>query len=91
MKLRWRHLAGVLLGLAAAGGGLWVTRRGALSREIERSPGSEARKQPALTVDVVRPRGGGIPQTIEQPASIHSFESVDLYAMISRRNWCQFV
>ena len=34
-------------------------------------------------MDVVRPRPGGIPRTIQQPASIHAFESVDLYAMIS--------
>jgi HlyD family secretion protein len=83
VKLRWRNLAGVLLGLAVIGVLLWVTRRGAHSREIERSPESDARKQTSLTVDVVRPRRGGISRTIQQPASIHSFESVDLYAMVS--------
>ena len=83
MKLRWRHLGGALLGLAVAGVGLWLMRRGAHSQEIERGPDSEARKQPGLTVDVVRPRSGGISRTIQQPASIHSFESVELYAMVS--------
>ena len=32
---------------------------------------------------MVRPKLGGIPRTIQQPASIHAFESVDLYAMVS--------
>ncbi len=83
VKLRWRHLVGVLLSLVVAGVGLRFMRHGARSQEIERNPESEARKQPGLTVDVVRPRRGGISRTIQQPASIHSFESVELYAMVS--------
>ncbi len=34
-------------------------------------------------MEVVRPKAGGIPRTIQQPASIHAFESVNLYAMVS--------
>ena len=82
-KLRWRHLAGVLLGLAAVGVVLRVTRRGAHSEEIESSVGQARREQPALTAELVQPRRGGIARTIQQPASIHSYESVDLFAMVS--------
>ena len=44
---------------------------------------AEAREAAVASVDVVRPKPGGIQRTIQQPASIHAFESVDLYAMIS--------
>ena len=44
---------------------------------------AEARERPVPSVEVVRPKTGGIPRTIQQPASIHSFESVNLYAMVS--------
>jgi len=83
VKLRWRQLAGVLLGLTVAGVGFRLMRHGAHSQEIDQRPESQAREQEGLTVDVVRPRPGGISRTIQQPASIHSFESVDLYAMVS--------
>ncbi len=83
MKLRWRHLGGVLLGLAVAGVGLRLMRHGAHSQEIETESGPGGTQAAGLSVDVVRPRRGGIPRTIQQPASIHSFESVELYAMVS--------
>ena len=34
-------------------------------------------------MEVVRPQAGGIQRTIQQPASIHAFETVNLYAMVS--------
>jgi HlyD family secretion protein len=34
-------------------------------------------------VDVVRPTKGGIPRVSVQPGSVHAYESVDLYAMVS--------
>ncbi len=71
-----------MFGLAAVGLGLWLTRRGAHSKEVEPKAAQE-REQPVSTVEVVRPKLGGIPRTIQQPASIHAFESVNLYAMIS--------
>jgi RND family efflux transporter MFP subunit len=78
----WRRLAGVVLGLAVLGIGIWLARRGAHSEEI--GPPSAAAGEPsAPTVDVVKPRPGGIARTIQQPASLHSFETVDLYAMVS--------
>jgi HlyD family secretion protein len=80
----WRRLAGVVFGLASAGLGLfWLTRPGAHSKEIGSKSAMEAREQSVPSVDVVRPKPGGIQRTIQQPASIHAFESVDLYAMIS--------
>jgi HlyD family secretion protein len=80
---RCRHLCAVLLGLAAAGVGLWVTRRGAHSQQIESAVTAETPDAAALAVQMVRPRHGGIPRTIQQPASINSFETVDLFAMVS--------
>jgi len=69
--------------LIVVGVGFWLTRRGALSKEIASRSRDQAREQQAPSVEVIRPRRGGIPQTIQQPATIHSFESVDLYAMVS--------
>ena len=66
-----------------AGIGIWLARRGAHSQEIGTQSLAEAREPSAPSVDVVRPRRGGIARTIQQPASIHSFETVDLYAMVS--------
>jgi HlyD family secretion protein len=76
-------MAGIMLSLAVIGTGVWVTRRGAHSREIGRNPEPATREAAAPTVEVVHPRPGGIQRTIQQPASIHAFETVDLYAMIS--------
>jgi len=61
---------------------IWLARRGAHSEEIGSHPPA-VREQPAPNVEVVRPQRGGIQRTIQQPASIHAFESVDLYAMVS--------
>jgi RND family efflux transporter MFP subunit len=69
--------------LIVVGVGLWLTRRGALSKEIGSRAPDQVREQPAPNVEVFHPQHGGIPRTIQQPASIHSFESVDLYAMVS--------
>jgi RND family efflux transporter MFP subunit len=80
---RWQRLAGVVLGLAILGIGIWLARRGAYSEEIGPPSVAEAGEPSARTVDVVRPQRGGIPRTIQQPASIHSFETVELYAMVS--------
>jgi RND family efflux transporter MFP subunit len=62
--------------------GIWLTRGGAHSRQTIAA--AEAPKEPSLsTVQVIRPTSGGIQRTIQQPASIHAFEVVDLYAMVS--------
>jgi HlyD family secretion protein len=82
--LPWRRFAGVAFGLAVAGLGLfWFMRPGAHSKEVRAKSAAETREQSATSVDVVQPKPGGIQRTIQQPASINAFESVDLYAMIS--------
>ncbi len=80
-RSRWTRLAGVFVGLVVIGVAVWLTRRGAHSTEI--SPAAESRKPSAPSVEVIRPVSGGIERTIKQPASIHAFETVDLYAMVS--------
>jgi RND family efflux transporter MFP subunit len=62
--------------------GVWLVTAGARSEETATSEG-EVHVSPIPRVEVVRPKSGGIPRTIEQPASIHAFESVNLYAMVS--------
>ena len=82
-RVSWRRLAGVVLG---RGGGRRRVLAGASRRALEGGrieTAAEARERPAPSVEVVRPQAGGIPRTIQQPASIHAFESVDLYAMVS--------
>jgi HlyD family secretion protein len=82
--LPWRRLAGVVFGLAVLGIGLfWVMRPGAHSKEVGSKARTESSEPDIPSVDVVRPKPGGIERTIRQPASIHAFESVDLYAMVS--------
>jgi HlyD family secretion protein len=77
-----RRWTAVLLGVAMAGLGIWLARGGGRSREVG-SLAAEVHEQTAPSVKAVRPRPGGIPRTIQQPATMHAFESVDLYAMIS--------
>jgi HlyD family secretion protein len=72
-----------MLGVVAAAIGLWLARGGAHSKGIASTSAAAASASPAPSVTVVRPRPGGIPRTIQQPATMHAFESVDLYAMIS--------
>jgi multidrug efflux pump subunit AcrA (membrane-fusion protein) len=75
-------VAVVVVVMAAVGVGVWLTRRGAHSTEIA---AGEAGSRIAVlpTVEIVRPQAGGIQRTIQQPASIQAFETVDLYAMVS--------
>ncbi|MGC8638686.1 MAG: efflux RND transporter periplasmic adaptor subunit [Isosphaeraceae bacterium] len=83
MVLSWRRLIGIALGLIVGGGVLWGTRRGAHSKETGSTSPEKVHEQHVPSVEVIRPRQGGIPRTIQQPASIYSFETVDLYAMVS--------
>ena len=78
-------MAGVVVGVgvAAFAGMAWcaeVRHPRRSDRELETDEPS-SRSAPSVTV--VHPGPGGIPRTIEQPAIMHAFESVDLYAMIS--------
>jgi HlyD family secretion protein len=82
-RSRWRRTAGVVLGVATAAVVVWLARGGSPSKAVGSGLEPEAVEKLAPGVTVVRPRAGGIARTIEQPAIMHAFESVDLYAMIS--------
>jgi HlyD family secretion protein len=75
----WRRLASAVIGVAVAGLVFWLARGGAPPKAV----GQDSIEQPPPSVEVIRPRAGGIQRTIQQPATMHAFESVDLYAMIS--------
>jgi len=85
----WRWVGvGLVLVLVAAVIGAWRFRPSSFSFSFGtwngNGPRSAPAREPAVArVRVVRPKAGGIPRTIQQPASINSFESVDLYAMVS--------
>jgi RND family efflux transporter MFP subunit len=62
--------------------GAWLARPGAQSKES--ASGAEEVRTPSIsTVQVIKPKPGGIARTIQQPASINAYETVDLYAMVS--------
>jgi HlyD family secretion protein len=78
-----RRMAGVVVGVGMAAFVVWLMRGGSPSKAV--GSGLEGESVQTLTprVTVVHPKPGGIARTIEQPAIMHAFESVDLYAMIS--------
>ena len=84
-RLTWRRLVGVMLVVAVTSVGLWLNRGRAqsLSQEVETNLVVQKAEQAIESVKLVTPRVGGIPRTIQQPATMHAFESVDLYAMVS--------
>lgn len=82
MRRRWTRLAVMALLPAVVSAGIWLSRRGAHSTEV-RSATAESREPKLPIVETIRPRIGGISRAIRQPASIQSFETVDLYAMVS--------
>ena len=90
-RSRWRRTAGVVLGVATAAVVVWLARGGSPSKAVGSGLEPEAVEKLTPGVTVVRPRAGGIARTIEQPAIMHAFESVDLYAMISGYLKCQAV
>ncbi len=82
MRPRWRRRLSILLGLLTAGSVIWygTFRKGRLKADAEESPVAIPMTP---TVEVIHPRRGGIERATVQPGSIISFESVDLYAMVS--------
>jgi HlyD family secretion protein len=83
-----RQLISVVVSLIALGIGVWLLRGRTQSRAqtnegIESQTGVETTRSQMPSVKLVKPRTGGIPRTIQQPATMHAFESVDLYAMVS--------
>jgi HlyD family secretion protein len=81
MRRSWIPATGVVLAVAVVGIGIWLLRHGAHSTEI--ATPKEAPKPSMPTVVVIHPQVGGIERTIQQPATIDAFETVDLYAMVS--------
>ena len=81
---RWWQVGLGLVGLAAVVVASRVAGRGAPSPG-EEIPGGAAPGAHAAPprVEVIAPRAGGIERMMVQPGSVHSFESVELYAMAS--------
>ena len=70
----------LVVGVAAAAAAFGAWRY--LGAGSEKPPVTEhARVETVPTVDVVRPSEGGVERKSVQPGSVHSFETVDLFAM----------
>ncbi len=82
-QLTRRRLVGIMLGVTVTCVGFWLIRGRAQSKEVDARSAVEKIEPTLPSVKVVRPSVGGIPRTIQQPATMHAFESVDLYAMVS--------
>jgi RND family efflux transporter MFP subunit len=80
-RSRSRRALAASVAVCALAGGLWAW--GQASSNGEARPVAEAPRAAVPIVEVTHPRTGGIERTTAQPGSVHSFESVDLYAMIS--------
>jgi RND family efflux transporter MFP subunit len=75
----WRTLA-ASVAVCAVAGTLWAWEH---TSSGEAPPAPVVSEAAPPIVEVTEPRKGGIERTTAQPGSVHSFESVDLYAMIS--------
>lgn len=84
-KTRWRRRVAVLAGLIVAGLLIrYVTfRKGRVEAETQEGAVAAPSASSLPSVEVVRPKRGGIERATVQPGSILAFESVDLYAMVS--------
>lgn len=83
-RLRWWYLPPVMLALG--GGVIWSVTAGEDKSTKERPATSHSEDQASGSVprvEVVQPTKGGIPRLTVQPGSVHAYESVDLYAMVS--------
>lgn len=81
---RWRLVALVaaLVGVGAVGLATWKAH-GPTPRPNFIGPGAMDLAATLPRVEVTRPRRGGIERMTVQPGSVHSFETVELYAMVS--------
>jgi HlyD family secretion protein len=88
-------MVGFAISLALIAVAVRLSRRGAFSQEVESQSAREVReeseKPASVRVDTVKPKLGGIERTIQQPASVEAFETVDLFAMVSGYLKCQGV
>ena len=72
--------------LALGGGVIWSVTAGEDKSPKDRPATSHSEDQASGSVprvEVVQPTKGGIPRLTVQPGSVHAYESVDLYAMVS--------
>ena len=82
----WRWWLGglVLLGAAAAPYAYRLAGGGPLAFGSAGGGHARLRAEPAAPqVEVIAPQAGGIERLTVQPGSVHSFESVELYAMVA--------
>ena len=83
-RWRWWHGALATLALAAVTLTFRLAGYGSLAAGEKGSRiGSPDADATAPQVEVITPRAGGIERVTVQPGSVHSFESVELYAMAS--------
>jgi RND family efflux transporter MFP subunit len=84
----WKTLE-IALVLILIGGMLWWLKGSFASQKNAAKPGTgpsepaPAEGAPAIRVDVVKPRTGGLVRQTTQPGSVHAFESVDILAKAS--------
>jgi HlyD family secretion protein len=82
--MRWWHGALVIIALAAAIVVFRFGGRGAFASGEKRLKATTRAADPMMPrVEVIAPRTGGIERITVQPGSVHAFESVDLFAMVS--------
>jgi HlyD family secretion protein len=84
--VRWLLPLGLIA--AAIGGGWWwmhepKSHAGAAIPDSASGHHGSVAGAPTVTLEVVRPRQGGIVRTSTQPGSVHWFEAAELYAKIS--------
>lgn len=81
-KSAWMRMGGLIIVLGGAG--LWLRLENQDAHSTEIQTGEETERASAVPiVELIHPKPGGLPRTIQQPATIQAFETVDLYAMVS--------
>ncbi len=67
----------------AGGLSVWKSRIDAQARLVKTGPEVTDPAMSAPRVEILRPSAGGIERRTVQPGSVHAFESVDLFGMVS--------
>ncbi|QJW95691.1 efflux RND transporter periplasmic adaptor subunit [Frigoriglobus tundricola] len=83
-SLRWYHFVVILVIFGALCGGAWYAVAHSKTAAGDGSSHNGAPKAPTpVTVEVVKPRAGGIERVCVQPGTVEPFEGADLYAKAS--------
>lgn len=83
-SFRWSRLVLVLFLLIGAGAGAGAWFVATRDKPTPSAPPTGGGAKPAaVTVEVVRPRAGGIDRMCVQPGTVEPFQSADLYAKVS--------